>query len=215
MPGVAFALFSSCFAWLGSKVRTGDIDHFDDKFRALFHGTSRPGLTLAMKGVSDVGSPLAGTLLTVAAVLVLWALSRRLDAFALAVTIAGSNIIDHVLKVGFHRPRPVPFFNVPVPDSFSFPSGHALAALCFYGMIAHLSSAQIRRLGKRSAIWIAATLITAVIGFSRVYLGVHYPSDVAGGYAAGAAWLALIILAESIYKNRAVRLTENRTALKL
>ena len=205
MPGLAFAIFSSCFAWLSFEVQNGDIGHFDNAVRELIHQISQPRLTQALRAISAVGSPFASTLLAVIAIVTFMVLSRRHDAVVLALTIAGANIVDHVLKVSFHRPRPTPFFDLPEPESFSFPSGHALVAFCFCAMAARLLSAPIQRLAIRSAIWITATLITLVIGFSRIYLGVHYPSDVAGGYAAGAAFTAFVILADSIYKKEAVR----------
>jgi membrane-associated phospholipid phosphatase len=100
-----------------------------------------------------------------------------------------------VMKLGFRRERP--FFADPLAteSTFSFPSGHALVSLAVYGAIALLLARRISS-HRRGALLLAATAIwVALIGFSRLYLGVHFLSDVLAGFAAGAAWLALLYLA--------------------
>jgi hypothetical protein len=101
----------------------------------------------------------------------------------MVVTILGALVLDLSLKYAFHRPRPVPFF-VPAPYTYSFPSGHSLFSFCFYGVLAGLLTRRIRSRRWRVLIWTLAALLVATIGLSRVYLGVHYPSDVIAGYLA-------------------------------
>ena len=134
-------------------------------------------------------------LVVAAAVLLLWRRNLVTDAVFVLLAFAGAEVITFGMKQGFRRDRP--FFEDPLAtaSSFSFPSGHALVSLAVYGSLAlvvarHASS---RRLAAAvlaiAAIWILA------IGFSRLYLGVHFLSDVLAGYAAGAAWLALLYVA--------------------
>jgi undecaprenyl-diphosphatase len=93
-----------------------------------------------------------------------------------------------VLKIGFHRTRPQPFFDTRLPASYSFPSGHAMLSFCLCLTAAALFSAsQTTRLA-RVVIWIFWIGLSAAIGYSRIYLGVHYPSDVLAGYLGALVW---------------------------
>ena len=106
--------------------------------------------------------------------------------------------VSHVqvtMKLGFRRERP--FFPDPLAteSSFSFPSGHALISLAVYGSIALVLARRLPRRGDRMLLYAATGLLVLAIGFSRLYLGVHFLSDVLAGFAAGAAWLALLYVA--------------------
>jgi undecaprenyl-diphosphatase len=171
------------FTWLAHEMRAGNTHRFDLEVRSALHSLAQPPLTLAMRILTWLGSiALMGP--AGAAAAWLWVRrGRRRAAVLLVVTLAGAIVCDLVLKSAFHRPRPVPFFGLATPASYSFPSGHALISCCFYGLLAGLRERRPRWPG-----WAGAALLVAVIGFSRVYLGVHYPSDVIAGYAAGAAW---------------------------
>jgi undecaprenyl-diphosphatase len=96
------------------------------------------------------------------------------------------------MKQGFRRDRP--FFEDPLAtaSSFSFPSGHALVSLAVYGSLALVVARHTRSRRRAAAILAVAAIWILAIGFSRLYLGVHFLSDVLAGYAAGAAWLALL-----------------------
>ncbi len=120
----------------------------------------------------------------------------RRQAVVLAIAIMGAAVLSYALKLGFHRVRPEPYFGLAVPGSFSFPSGHSLVAMCFYGVLAHLVNSRIPHGLIRAAIWAFAAVMVLLIGFSRVYLGVHYASDVIAGYAAGVVWVLTIVLVE-------------------
>ena len=103
-------------------------------------------------------------------------------AILIAVTAAGGSLLMAALKIGFHRHRPEPFFDTRLPSSYSFPSGHAMLSFCLCLSAAALFSANRKSPSVRIAIstfWIGLSL---AIGYSRIYLGVHYPSDVIAGY---------------------------------
>ncbi|HLY91696.1 MAG TPA: phosphatase PAP2 family protein, partial [Candidatus Angelobacter sp.] len=89
-----------------------------------------------------------------------------------------------------------------LPNSYSFPSGHALTSLCFYGVMAGLLSARIKSLPWRIVMWTLAVLLIVSIGLSRIYLGVHYPSDVLAGYLAATLWVTGIIVLDHVRKVR-------------
>jgi undecaprenyl-diphosphatase len=172
--------------------------HFDDHVRALVHAEWQPHLTQAMIVVTTIGSTVPVVMFTLLALAIFRLRDRTRDAVVLAVTIIGAAVVTYVLKLGFHRARPTPYFSLAVPNSFSFPSGHTLVAICFYGMLAHLISSRIRSAAIRLGIWICAVLMILLIGFSRIYLGVHYASDVIAAYAAGTVWILTVVLVEPL-----------------
>jgi undecaprenyl-diphosphatase len=156
--------------------------------RDSVHGWASPLATDALVTITMLGSE--WVMLPLGAVLV-WRLAtigRRRQAILLATGGLGAELVSHLLKLAFHRPRPLVFFGLAPAETYSFPSGHAFVATVFYGMLAEIL---IESSGRRG-VWIGAVLMALLIGFSRVYLGYHYPSDVLGGWACAAGWLALI-----------------------
>jgi undecaprenyl-diphosphatase len=111
-----------------------------------------------------------------------------------------------MLKQGFARERPAAFFEYPLPLSHSFPSGHAFFAASFFGGLATLVSGRVRSRALQALIWIVALALILLVGFSRVYLGVHYPSDVFAGYAAAVVWVATIAFGDRVVRHRRRRL---------
>ncbi len=182
------------FAWLADEVFEGDAGRFDTSVRAWIHGFASPALTRAMQFASALGSEVLVTGLVVSLAVFLLLRWRR-AALWMVIAMAGALVLDLALKAGFHRARPVPFFGA-TPHSYSFPSGHALFSFCFYGVLAGLVTVRIRSLALRIAIWLGAAGVVAAIGLSRIYLGVHYPSDVLAGYLSAAMWVAAMITAD-------------------
>jgi len=112
----------------------------------------------------------------------------RLTSGTLAVVMAGAVVLENALKFAFQRARPEPFFGT-APETYSFPSGHALFSACFYGAFAWLLGAAFRNPGVRAAIWTISLALIAAIGLSRLYLGFHYPTDVIAGYLVAEFWI--------------------------
>ena len=102
-----------------------------------------------------------------------------------AATVLGANLLSEALKLVFQRPRPESFFGFESPITYSFPSGHAMVSLVFYLALAEVLAPP----GRRPAARVAAAVLSLAVGFSRVYLGVHYPTDVAAGWAGAAVCL--------------------------
>lgn len=142
--------------------------------------------------VSFVGNWETATLVVVAAIIFLWNRRRR-TALTLALTCAGSELVVYFGKAGFGRPRPPAILSVVTELDGSFPSGHAnisvaLYALGFYLLFRVTRSSRLRRL------WLAlAFLFPLLIGFSRLYLGAHYLSDVLAGWGVGLWWSILVL----------------------
>lgn len=183
--GVALAALLF-FAWLAGAVLEGTLEPLDLAFRGAVHDHAFPALTFAMRALTWAGSAAVLAPLTLLLAVRWVGQGRRRAALLFVVAVLGAELLEQALKLAFHRPRPEPFFNLAAPFGYSFPSGHALVSCCFYGLLA----ANARR--RQPLAWLAAALLVALIGFSRVYLGVHYPSDVIAGYAAAVVWLLAV-----------------------
>jgi undecaprenyl-diphosphatase len=177
------------FAWLADEILKGGTRRFDDAIRLLLHQHARPALTAAMRAASFIGSPVFLVPLGILVVAMYLRQGRPLTARLFVITVIGGEVLDQVLKLAFHRTRPAAFFGLPEPLGYSFPSGHALAACAFYGVLAAFAAARTENRGLRWIYRIAAAMVIGIIGVSRIYLGVHYPSDVLGGYAAALGWV--------------------------
>lgn len=189
------------FAWLAEEVLKADTERFEAFIRTAVHRLSSPPLTQIMQAFSFLGAAAVLVAMSVLTIVLLSYFRHAREAILLAVTMAGAVGLDVVLKHAFHRPRPVPFFGTS-PHSYSFPSGHALGSLCFYATMAAILSAHVRRRGARLCIWIVAVLLIGIVGFSRIYLGVHYPSDVVAGYCAAISWVGALSLVNKGIANR-------------
>jgi undecaprenyl-diphosphatase len=185
----ATALF--VFGWLAEEMLEGDTQQFDTFVRTAVHHLATPGLTRLMQVFSFLGSVAAVTTMCLVAICVSLYYRRTRTAAMLAITMLGVAALNVALKFAFHRPRPVAFFGA-TPSSYSFPSGHALGSLCFYGILAAILAARVRGRGAKFCVWIAALFLIGMIGFSRIYLGVHYPSDVIAGYCAATVWVGAV-----------------------
>jgi undecaprenyl-diphosphatase len=190
---IAAGLALWLFAWLGHEVLTDTpTPVLDDQLRSAVHSLSSPGLTRLMIAASRYGGP--GWLVPLGGLVTLGFLARgwRRGALLVVVTLAGAALLDTLLKFVFARTRPTAFFDYPLPLSHSFPSGHAFFAGSFFGGLALLVSARVHSKVARWAVWIFTASMILLIGGSRIYLGVHYPSDVLAGYAAATIWVAAV-----------------------
>jgi membrane-associated phospholipid phosphatase len=195
----AAALF--IFGWLAEEMLEGDTQRFDSFVRATIHQHANPSLTRLMMGFSFLGSVATVSVLCLVILGVFLYFRQARLAAVLGITMIGMAALDFVLKLAFHRPRPVAFFG-PSPSSYSFPSGHAFGALCFYGVLATIFAARAPGKAAKSFIWTVAAVLIAMIGLSRIYLGVHYPSDVIAGYCAGAVWVVAVGFLDKILIDR-------------
>jgi undecaprenyl-diphosphatase len=188
------------FAWLAQLASSSGIPGFDTAARAAVHAYAHPNLTLVMKAASALGSGWvlwpAGTMIV--AVL---ALARRVREGALfALAVVGANLVDEAVKMFFHRTRPDPWFGYPLPSTYSFPSGHAFVSFCFFLCLAEIVIRDDWPMLRKLTVWLVAVLCTFTIGLSRVYLGVHYPTDVLAGYLGAIMWTTLIRAAHHLWQ---------------
>lgn len=177
------------FAWLAEGVLHGRTQQFDDHIRMLVHGHANPKVTAVMRGISLMGSPASLIALGALVMVILVRTERPRTAILFLIAVLGAELLDQLLKLLFHRTRPVAFFGLSQPIGYSFPSGHSLVSCVFFGVMAAFAAARTQSRARRWLYYIVAGLLTAAIGFSRIYLGVHYLSDVLAGYAAAAVWV--------------------------
>lgn len=189
--------------WLFGGVTEDVINHdpltvLDLQLASWFRAHATHALDRVALVATNVGSP---TTVAVLVVLVAVALAARRWWFALAGWLAangGGAVLDAMVKRIIHRPRPegaAAFLHAtPLGISFSFPSGHAMGSLIAYGMLGFLL-VRFWPAARRHAVAVAAVTLALIllIGLTRLYLGVHYLSDVIGGYAAGIVWLTTCI----------------------
>jgi len=189
---LAAAAALAVFAWLAEEVLAGSTLAFDNHIRSLVHGFANPTLTRVMRGLSFIGAP--AFLIAFGALVIIYYVRAGKPRMAIlfVVTVAGAEVLDEILKLVFHRTRPVAFFGLAEPIVYSFPSGHALVSCSFFGVLAAFAAARTPSAVKRWIYRIAAGLLILLIGLSRIYLGVHYPSDVLGGYAAAIVWVIIV-----------------------
>src|SRR5215510_1369425 len=197
MMGLAAAIAAlGFFAWLTDEVLEGDSRHFDEVTRAAVHQLASPTLTTAMQAISFLGSSIFLTLATILVIVLFIKKKWQREAKLFGITMIGAAILNISLKLAFQRPRPVPFFNLLAPESYSFPSGHSLASCCFYGALAALLTARMQNKTRKILMWVVATLMFLLIGLSRIYLGVHYTTDVIAGFVAALIWIMTIRFVE-------------------
>jgi membrane-associated phospholipid phosphatase len=144
--------------------------------------------------ISSLGSGLALAILGAGVALLLVLRRRWVVLGGWAAAILGSALLDGAFKVAIRRPRPAAALDFLSHASWSFPSGHSMSSLVTYGMLAYLFTLTIKgRKPLQIGVMLAALLLILAIGFSRMYLGVHYFSDVLGGFAGGALWLSACV----------------------
>lgn len=184
------------FGWLADEALEGDARAFDDATRAAVHQLASPLLTAIMRGFSFVGSTIALTVGTIFVVIRFVMQKWTREARLFALTMIGAGLLNITLKLAFKRPRPVPFFNLSPPETYSFPSGHSLTSAVFFGALAAILTARLKSRRVKAAIWIVSTATFLLIGLSRIYLGVHYTTDVIAGFAAALIWILVVRFVE-------------------
>jgi undecaprenyl-diphosphatase len=195
LAAAVLALF--LFGWIAESVSHNHTQAFDSYVRGWVHQFASPTLTRIMIATSFLGE--GGPAVITAVAIAVFLRNHWYRALIwLAVTIAGAVVLNFTLKLAFHRARPAPFF-VPLPGDYSFPSGHALFSFCFYGVLAGLLTARIRSRAQRIATWTFTAFLVFAIGLSRIYLGVHYPSDVVAGYLAATVWGSTLLVLDHLH----------------
>lgn len=179
------------------NVVDGDADRYDMLVMDAVHTIDNPTTTQVMHAWTQLGSHVAiGTAAGLTALMMLRR-GRKHDAWTVVVSTGGAMAINTILKNIFRRQRPQELARrIALPKSHSFPSGHSLLSAATYPIVVH-HLVERESLPVQALAHSAAGIVILGVGFSRVYFGVHFPSDVLGGFAAGFAWLGLTSLSHT------------------
>lgn len=154
-------------------------------------------LTDVMRWVTDLGSGVVLVLLVLAAAVLSWRKTHNwVTLVILGAALLGGMVLGDAVKPLVKRVRPPSMAAIHV-DGYAFPSSHATRAIAVYGALAYVAAGLMRTWSAKVAAWTAALLVALLVGFSRIYLGVHWTTDVLGGYALGALWVAAVLVSTS------------------
>ena len=184
----------AAFTWIAANIGTdGALTSVDASVGAWLRQRATPPFTLAMMAISFLGAP--STLTAVTAVIgVMLARRRKFEGLvALMTLVLGGNLLNYGLKFLIHRGRPTSEDPLLTLTGYSFPSGHAMASTVFYGFVVTYVLT-VTRQGQNTAI-ATGLLMIGLVCLSRVYLGVHYVSDVLAGILEAIAWSTLALTA--------------------
>lgn len=171
-------------------------------FENMLLGVRTPFLLHVFNAITLLGNTVIVIAITGIIGIVLFSKRVRAYATGLIITVAGAGLTGYVGKEVVKRARPGGLIPTAVETSFSFPSEHAILAIALYGFIAY---ALYKMYPKYAAVIVTlATLLILAIGFSRLYLGVHFPSDVLAGYLVGGIWLLIGIKITTSLKRNAI-----------
>ncbi|MGN7300345.1 phosphatase PAP2 family protein [Ferdinandcohnia sp. SAFN-114] len=190
------------FGTLAYFVHVHDVLLIDRRVIDLVQGMESARLTALMKFLSLIGSAPVVVVLSLLILYFLYKVLKHRHELVLFIGVmVGSPLLNILLKELFERARPE-FRRLIEISGYSFPSGHAMNAFTFYGIFTFLLWRHIPVVWGRMVLLISSGIMIVGIGISRIYLGVHYPTDIIGGYFASATWLGFSIWTFQWYKDR-------------
>ncbi|MBD7936268.1 MULTISPECIES: phosphatase PAP2 family protein [Cytobacillus] len=197
---ILFILFLSLFLFIVFDYTTNDLAWFDMEVIHIVQQNITPTLTTMIDRFTFLGSVrwIAAAVLIVMVLLVL----KKKYALAIYISLASGvgALLNWSLKHYFKRERPA-ILPLIEETGYAFPSGHSMGSFIFYGSLAFVIIHLTKRTSMKWAVAIIMGLLIFAIGLSRIYLGVHYPSDVAAGFLVGAIWLMLTIMVFHLYEH--------------
>lgn len=181
------------FSYMAFFISHQRIIQFDQTVISFIQSFESVMLTSIMKFFTYIGSfPSVCWIFILASLFLYFILKHRTELILFGVVVIGTPLIDQILKQWFHRARPDLHRLIEI-GGYSFPSGHAMSAFSLYGILTFLLWRHIPTRMGRTVLIMISSLFILMIGTSRIYLGVHYPSDIVGGYFASGFWLAITI----------------------
>ena len=184
------------FLKIGHEVLDKDILQIDRALTNFIYSFRSPSVTSIMMHFTFLGN--AVTLFVLSLIMIFYiGTIRKKDAVIYTVILYSGVLLNLILKYIYQRPRPNEFPLIH-ENTLSFPSGHAMNSFVFFAALSYFIFRETRNVKITFIISILSVIIIGFIGLSRIYLGVHYPSDVVGGYAAGFLWFVSAILFEKI-----------------
>ncbi|MEH2323796.1 MAG: phosphatase PAP2 family protein [Nostoc sp.] len=193
-------------AKLAQEVLERDAFAFDTNFLLWLHQFANPNLDNLMLFVTNLGNPSTVVIVAGITVLLLWWRRYQEEAKVFIFVCLGGLILNTGLKLFFSKSRPELWHQLISEKSFSFPSGHALGSVVLYGFIAYELATHYPNFAK--FIYSLTVILIAAIGISRLYLGVHWPTDIIAGYGVGFLWLMICITMLKLQRLRQEKLVD-------
>ncbi len=194
IAGLALAALAiAAIGWLVTGPARAYPTAFDSSVRQGLRQMQSPMWTSLFLAVTKLGSTMYLVIIGSAAGLVFLFLRWFRPVVLLILVMIGQAALHHGFKWLIARPRPPALISYREVESYSFPSGHAVAGLCLYGMIAWIVASSLENSAAKAGIAILAAVLIFLIGMSRVYIGIHYPTDVLAGFVGAMIWLAAVI----------------------
>lgn len=199
----------AAFTWIAATVGSdGELTSIDASVGAWLRQRATPPFTLAMMAISFLGAPSTLTAVTVV-IGVMLARQRKFERLiALMTLVLGGNLLNYGLKFLIHRGRPTSEDPLLILTSYSFPSGHAMASTVFYGFVVTYVLTIARQ--RQNAAIVVGILMIGLVCLSRVYLGVHYVSDVLAGILEAIAWSTLALTTLRVARAHQQHIDPNR-----
>jgi undecaprenyl-diphosphatase len=191
------------------KKSTG-LDHFANSIQSM----ESPAMTSIMKIFTFIGSPEVVLILFVISAFVLYKmLHHRTELVLFAAVMVGTVVVNQVLKALFHRARP-DVHQIVTETGYSFPSFHSMGTFALFGVLTFLLWRHMKTGTGRALMIVGGVVLTLLVGISRIYLGVHYVSDVVGGYLASGFWLGCCIYLFQRYQERKYKSTKKAISVR-
>ena len=187
-----FVFCAAVFAWIASNLQSEALQTLDLSVTRALAAIRQPAVSLIMRGATALCAPV--TLLVICFVC-MFLFRNRHYSIPVAINLMVSVSLNYTLKTTFLRQRPPIEYRAVTEVGYSFPSGHAMAAGAFYGFLIYMVAQSARPRWRKRGVIAALGVVIAAIGFSRIYLGAHWASDVIAGWAVGAAWAMVLWLA--------------------
>lgn len=178
---ILIALFA--VIWVGVYLQTDWVASLDKIGRQILYEAIQNDLSQFFLIIAAIGDTLITAILVFVTAIILWLKDKRLSIWVLSVVTLSGAVVPQIVKYIVARPRPE--YGLYMRGGYSFPSGHATGAAVLYGMLITLALLYLKKSWKRNLFVLTATILITLISWSRIYLGVHYTSDVVGGIALG------------------------------
>jgi undecaprenyl-diphosphatase len=199
---VVAALLLWGFIELTDEVLEGDTLAFDRSILAWLHAHRTTFLDRAARELTALGSLVVLAVTALGFSVVLWRLERRRHVAMIWFAMTGSAVLNQGLKAAFGRARPSLFESLVPASSFSFPSGHSMNAMVYYTVVGFAIGHVVGPGAARTGTYLVSAILVVLVGWSRMHLGVHYPSDVIAGFAVGTSWALLCAAATEAWGKR-------------
>jgi membrane-associated phospholipid phosphatase len=205
---VVLAVAVWAFAAIADNMTDGETG-YDQAIADWLHARATDPLTEFFEAVTTLGNGIVLAGVSAVAAYLLLRRGHGRESLLMVLAFGGAEVLSYALKLGFRRNRP--YFTDPLAteSTFSFPSGHSTVSLAVYGALAVVIVRRVSRPVRLPSLAAAAVLVGA-IGFSRMYLGVHFLTDVLAGFAAGAAWLAACVVTLDLHQRLQLRRQTSR-----